>query len=109
MSFRQEFVTKYCNEHNGYIRWLRNIFYDEESKIEAIVDTLSKADSEIAHLRFDNEKMAETCRVQRNEIDKWVDELTHLRAIIGGLECKCNQMIDWKCQACRAKQAMGEK
>ena len=39
----EEFVKKFCNDHNGEVRFLRGIFYDEKDGAEEILEFISQA------------------------------------------------------------------
>jgi len=39
----EEFISKFCNNHNGEIRFLRSIFFDEKDGSEQILKFISKA------------------------------------------------------------------
>ena len=33
----REFIRKFCNDHNGHVRFLRGVFYDEKDGAEEIM------------------------------------------------------------------------
>src|SRR3990167_10525502 len=49
----KEFIKEFCNDHNGRVRFLRGIFYDEQDGAENIISFLEKA---IAQTRLETLK-----------------------------------------------------
>ena len=39
----KEFIREFCNDHNGPVRFLRGVFYDERDGAEQIISFLSSA------------------------------------------------------------------
>lgn len=50
IELRKKYIHKFCNDHNGKVRWLRGIFMDDEDAIEEhltfISNLLTKKDQE---------------------------------------------------------------
>ena len=41
------FISEFCNDHNGYVRFLRGIFFDEKDGAESIIKYINKKISEM--------------------------------------------------------------
>jgi len=39
----EEFIREFCNDHNGKVRFLRGVFYDEKDGAERIMNFLSES------------------------------------------------------------------
>jgi ferritin len=39
---RFQFISEFCNDHNGEIRFLRSVFYDEKDGAESILEFIKK-------------------------------------------------------------------
>lgn len=39
----EDFVHKFCNDHNSEIRWLRGVFFDRQDGLNQILDFLNQS------------------------------------------------------------------
>lgn len=52
-----EFISKFCNNHGGEIRFLRQVFYDEKDGAEQIITFLESSLSKIAEASIEAVKL----------------------------------------------------
>ena len=44
---KEMFIREFCNDHNGEVRFMRGIFYDEKDGAERIIDFLETAGDQV--------------------------------------------------------------
>ena len=71
---KNEFISKFCNDHNGEIRFLRSIFYDEKDGAEEILNFISQALSQYKDSLV--EEIENKVPVRRNDGSYMIDDTT---------------------------------
>ena len=47
MNIKQEFIKQFCNDHNGYVRWLRGVAFTKKDFLEDILNFCNRQDKQI--------------------------------------------------------------
>jgi len=66
IELRKEYIHKFCNDHNGEVRWLRGIFMDDDDAIEE-------------HLTFISNLLIQKDQEHKAELEEKDKEIEQLR------------------------------